>query len=766
LLQEYSHLGIPHFQRGLVWERQSIALLLESLYKATPCGSILLWEPPDAGQGIPLGRQTAELLIIDGQQRIRSLWDVFGEAPLNTDDGDKACWCLNLGRLPETAGEFGGGRRFDLFRFVKDPREQFDKQQHMKRIAAAQEAARRALVPLRWFLDARDDAELEALIERDDNRPLADAVDALLRSPSIRRSLHSMLEEPLFHIAVLRSERALAEVVDIYNRINTAGKRVEAEERTFANLIAVHPAGGEAVRVFLDDDHAPGPSVLTERDRALERQRENLFGFKLFMRVFMIVLAYHRKEIRGGSSFSFETADRETLADPGVQKVLPEILQITREVLEDTRSILRGPLCCDDFRFLPDTSSLWPIFVLLTRFRGLVRSRVAPSGALGSMALRLVAADLPKRDLLALCRDIDRSTSLADVRAIFDEHRDLAARSIKPIIDRGIANAESLMDRFTLMLYWLLRSRAARDFSYDKNLDEKCREFRRRTGWASEQPICAQAAMQPALEVCAEKQHIFPYSWLKDVYKLEDGPRPGSHAVNDIGNLTYLSSELNGLDGIGQRPLSIAEENSENRISHFLTDDAVDVYERAIHKYGNPTDSTRDAARRAYERFCRKRRASIAEALVAWERSLAAQPMSVDVKPARRIINPTGAEQLMARIADLGYPADVANLLSNLVTELGFSQSGGKTADKLPIEHNPSGRKQLLRLNLYRHPNRIKVTFRDAQFAAQFQAKFARVPLDRDKRVRSAGPLENMEDIADILRWIESEIRATSSIET
>jgi hypothetical protein len=45
VLSEYNHLGVPHFQRGLVWDTDSVALLLESIYYGTPCGSIILWKP-------------------------------------------------------------------------------------------------------------------------------------------------------------------------------------------------------------------------------------------------------------------------------------------------------------------------------------------------------------------------------------------------------------------------------------------------------------------------------------------------------------------------------------------------------------------------------------------------------------------------------------------------------------------------------------------------------------------------------------------------
>src|SRR5688572_1954094 len=84
ILDNFPLLGVPHFQRGLVWQDDAVSLLLESLYFGTPCGTIILWEMKSGREteyGLPLMASTKNLqyLIVDGQQRIRSLWNVFKE---------------------------------------------------------------------------------------------------------------------------------------------------------------------------------------------------------------------------------------------------------------------------------------------------------------------------------------------------------------------------------------------------------------------------------------------------------------------------------------------------------------------------------------------------------------------------------------------------------------------------------------------------------------------------------------------------------------
>ena len=77
LLCSYSSLGIPHFQRGLVWSNESVAALLESLHYDTPCGSIVLWKcnRTDYGRSLLDDDDNFEYLIVDGQQRLRSIYD-------------------------------------------------------------------------------------------------------------------------------------------------------------------------------------------------------------------------------------------------------------------------------------------------------------------------------------------------------------------------------------------------------------------------------------------------------------------------------------------------------------------------------------------------------------------------------------------------------------------------------------------------------------------------------------------------------------------
>ena len=80
------HLRIPAFQRGFVWDAESVAFLMDSLYKGYPFGTITLWrtktqlrsennlgpfELPNHDPDYPID------YVLDGQQRLTSIFGVF-----------------------------------------------------------------------------------------------------------------------------------------------------------------------------------------------------------------------------------------------------------------------------------------------------------------------------------------------------------------------------------------------------------------------------------------------------------------------------------------------------------------------------------------------------------------------------------------------------------------------------------------------------------------------------------------------------------------
>lgn len=75
-------IALPDLQRPFVWKDTQIRDLIDSLYKGLPTGLIILWKIGDGDGYKPkaIGKDkvtTPNRLVIDGQQRLTSLFAVF-----------------------------------------------------------------------------------------------------------------------------------------------------------------------------------------------------------------------------------------------------------------------------------------------------------------------------------------------------------------------------------------------------------------------------------------------------------------------------------------------------------------------------------------------------------------------------------------------------------------------------------------------------------------------------------------------------------------
>ena len=88
---ESGHMALPEFQRGYVWNRDQVRGLFESLYRRHPVGSLLTWATDASsaetrgGGKLPAG---VVKLLLDGQQRITSLYGVIRGAPPKFFEGN------------------------------------------------------------------------------------------------------------------------------------------------------------------------------------------------------------------------------------------------------------------------------------------------------------------------------------------------------------------------------------------------------------------------------------------------------------------------------------------------------------------------------------------------------------------------------------------------------------------------------------------------------------------------------------------------------
>lgn len=696
LLARYPTLGIPHFQRGLVWGTDSVALLLESLFWSTPCGSVILWEPEDpGGQGIPLATDhRPRHLIVDGQQRIRSLWNVFGgtssggdlidlpedeSPPRQPDERAPRVWCVDLTHVPSLAPHFGPPSRFSLFRVAVDPTD-------------PRARVRKGFVPLSW-LRSGETRDVEAHIREHHG---VDAAEAFLLS-GLGARLRDMTSEPLFALRVLEEtgeQNRLADVVAVFNRINSGGRRVEAEERAYASLVSYAPGAKAWLGRLFQDIHGSrsGGSEVAQHDDVLQRRKERSFGFKLFLRTFVQVASYHTGYSIGSSAFSFDQLASDgfhrPLSSPENAAKVDEMLSRTGQVLVFIRRVLAEKLHCDDLRMLPETSSLWPVIQLLLRFPALMEESTAAKTdrAIAALLLRLYLAPRETRKLLELVAAVNRAHTARECVAHLS--RSLTAADVAARMREGLHRSTSLQDRYVLLLYWLQRRLGAKDLSYVR-LDQ----LGRRRFAASELDLCE--AAEP------EKQHLVPYSRIAMLYEISGRARVGAHAVNGIGNLTFISRLLNGFEqGLGSDPIDITLEPAENSRAHFFTGadgfDLTDAFVTAV-----AADS-----RAKFEEFCAARRELIAQSFVAWLEATESDLLCLDdalrIEPCERHFLITDAD----RVRRMDYPEVLEDAVLRWLT---IATPRRRTGAKQPGAREVYRARTGPRIGLTLYPDRIEI---------------------------------------------------------
>ena len=92
-LVDSGDLALPEFQRGYVWNREQVRGLLSSLYRGYPIGGFMTWNTRAEGaaaRGGPVAVDGTVKLLLDGQQRVTTLYGVMRGKPPKFFEGNSA----------------------------------------------------------------------------------------------------------------------------------------------------------------------------------------------------------------------------------------------------------------------------------------------------------------------------------------------------------------------------------------------------------------------------------------------------------------------------------------------------------------------------------------------------------------------------------------------------------------------------------------------------------------------------------------------------
>ena len=202
---------MPEFQRGYVWTRSDVRKLMYSLYRDYPVGSLLIWDTatdPDIirGDGTPSSGTVS--LILDGQQRMTSLFGVIrGKAP-QFFDGDASAFT-------------------NLYFNIDEETFEFYSQQKMK--------GDRAWVSVSEVIPDSGAFFTKVIAQRpDDMQYYAEAMTKLNKLSSIK-------DRDMPVQVVAGEDKTIDVVVEIFNNVNSGGTKLSKGDLALAKICAQWP---------------------------------------------------------------------------------------------------------------------------------------------------------------------------------------------------------------------------------------------------------------------------------------------------------------------------------------------------------------------------------------------------------------------------------------------------------------------------------------------------------------------------------------------
>lgn len=220
------HMALPEFQRGYVWNRDQVRGLFDSLYRRHPVGGLLVWvteskKAAHRGDG-PLAAGVVKLLL-DGQQRITSLYGVVRGQPPKFFDGNVQTFTKLYFHLDSETFAF-----YQPLKMQDDPL-WIDVSELMKKGTAG-------LGEFVTCLTAQP-----AMIAK-----VGDYIGRLSR-------LLGIMDVDLHVEEVTGADKTLDVVVDIFNRVNSGGTKLSKGDLALAKICADWPEARDTMKISLKE---------------------------------------------------------------------------------------------------------------------------------------------------------------------------------------------------------------------------------------------------------------------------------------------------------------------------------------------------------------------------------------------------------------------------------------------------------------------------------------------------------------------------------
>src|SRR6266508_6566513 len=211
---------LPEFQRGYVWNRDQVRGLMRSLYRGYPVGGLLVWEAEADAASVRGSSPAAGVkqLLLDGQQRVTSLYGIVRGRPPEFFEGDPAA---------------STGLRFN----VEDGTFEF--------FAPAKMRGDPRWVDVTSLFTHGLEPEIGKLNKEPETRP--EIVSYMTRLAR----LSSLLDREFHTEKIPGADKSVDVVVDIFNRVNSGGTKLSKGDLALAKICAQWPEARGTMRGHL-----------------------------------------------------------------------------------------------------------------------------------------------------------------------------------------------------------------------------------------------------------------------------------------------------------------------------------------------------------------------------------------------------------------------------------------------------------------------------------------------------------------------------------
>ena len=192
--------AVPEVQREFVWTTGQVMEFAESLSRNFPVGSILTWKSDTAIQRGNTNQQQRKSWLIDGQQRTTALCTLFGKVPEWWDYNRKGAWVDHL-------------RKYNI---------QVDIGEDDLKFVTRRSSNSKRYVPVRDILESDNLYTLAEQLVVGGRTYTSDVGEVAQRLQQV-----ASLKKAILPVVEIDDDIGLADVAEIFKRLNSAGTRVQ-----------------------------------------------------------------------------------------------------------------------------------------------------------------------------------------------------------------------------------------------------------------------------------------------------------------------------------------------------------------------------------------------------------------------------------------------------------------------------------------------------------------------------------------------------------